>query len=75
MAIALMQAGQRVGVTALSHKAIHKFLEDVEDAAVEAGYAFEGRKKCDAEDGHGTRDEFVDCTDDERRRCSTRSCS
>ncbi len=32
MAIALMQAGQRVGITALSHKAIHKFLEDVEEA-------------------------------------------
>ncbi|MBA3383708.1 MAG: TM0106 family RecB-like putative nuclease, partial [Actinobacteria bacterium] len=29
MAIALMQAGRRVGITALSHKAIHKFLEDV----------------------------------------------
>ena len=33
MAIALMRAGQRVGVTSLSHKAIHKFLEDVEEAA------------------------------------------
>ena len=28
VAIALMRAGQRVGVTALSHKAIHKFLDD-----------------------------------------------
>ena len=32
-AVALMQAGQRVGVTALSHKAIHKFLEEVEERA------------------------------------------
>jgi uncharacterized protein len=58
MAIALMQAGRRVGVTALSHKAIHKFLEEVEDAAIEAGYEFRGLKKCGDEegsryDGHG----------------------
>jgi uncharacterized protein len=46
MAIALMQAGRRVGITALSHKAIHKFLEDVEVAAAEAGYSFVGAKKC-----------------------------
>ena len=38
MAIALMRDGQRVGVTALSHKAIHKFLDDLEEAAVEAGF-------------------------------------
>ncbi len=29
-------------ITALSHKAIHKFLEDVEVAAVEEGFAFRG---------------------------------
>ncbi len=46
MAIALMKAGQRVGVTALSHKAIHKFLEEVEEAAHEQGYRFHGLKKC-----------------------------
>ena len=33
-----MRAGKRVGVTALSHKAIHKFLEDLEEAAVEQGF-------------------------------------
>ena len=50
-----MQAGQRVGVTALSHKAIHKFLEEVEDAAVEAGFAFRGRKKCERRGDAATR--------------------
>jgi predicted RecB family nuclease len=51
MAIALMQAGRRVGVTALSHKAIHKFLEKVEDAALEAGFEFHGLKKCGDDPG------------------------
>jgi predicted RecB family nuclease len=46
MAIALMKDGQRVGVTALSHKAIHKFLEDLEKAALAEGYVFKGLKKC-----------------------------
>jgi uncharacterized protein len=60
-AIALMRAGQRVGVTALSHKAIHKFLDDLEEAAVEAGYEFRGRKKGSGEDRYEGR--FVDATD------------
>jgi predicted RecB family nuclease len=51
MAIALMDAGQRVGVTALSHKAIHKFLEEVEDAAHKMGYEFRGLKKCGEDPG------------------------
>jgi predicted RecB family nuclease len=51
MAIALMRAGRRVGVTALSHKAIHKFLEEVEEAALEAGFEFHGLKKCSKEEG------------------------
>jgi uncharacterized protein len=59
--IALMRAGQRVGVTALSHKAIHKFLDDLEEAAVEAGYEFRGRKKGSGEGHYENR--FVDCTD------------
>ncbi len=52
MAIALMRADppRRVGVTALSHKAIHKFLEDVEEAAVEAGFEFRGMKKSSGEE-------------------------
>jgi predicted RecB family nuclease len=49
-AIALMQAGRRVGITALSHRAINKFLDDVEQAAVAAGFTFSGRKKCSGEE-------------------------
>jgi uncharacterized protein len=51
MAIALMRAGRRVGVTALSHKAIHKFLEEVEEAALAAGFEFRGLKKCGEDPG------------------------
>jgi uncharacterized protein len=51
MAIELMRAGRRVGITALSHKAIHKFLEDVERAAVERGFSFRGLKKSGGTDG------------------------
>ncbi|HEY2938335.1 MAG TPA: TM0106 family RecB-like putative nuclease [Gaiellaceae bacterium] len=51
MAITLMREGRRVGVTALSHKAIHKFLEEVEDAALEAGFEFRGLKKCGEDPG------------------------
>ena len=45
MAVALMRAGKRVGVTSLSHKAIHKLLEEIEREAREQGFAFKGRKK------------------------------
>jgi predicted RecB family nuclease len=51
MAVALMKAGRRVGVTALSHKAIHKFLEEVEKAALEIGFEFRGLKKCGSDEG------------------------
>jgi predicted RecB family nuclease len=66
MAIALMKAGQRVGITALSHKAIHKFLEDLEEAAHEQGYRFRGMKKCGKDPGtkfESPRD-LVENTDD-----------
>ena len=52
-AVALMQAGQRVGVAAQSHKAVNKFLEDVVAHAARAGYAFSGVKK--TSDYEGTR--------------------
>ena len=42
MAIELMRRGQRVGITSLSHKAIHKFLADVRGAALETGFEFRG---------------------------------
>jgi superfamily I DNA and/or RNA helicase len=35
-----------VGVTALSHKAIHKFLEEGEEAALEMGFEFRGLMTC-----------------------------
>ena len=60
-ALALMRAGRRVGVTALSHKAIHKFLDDLEEAAVEEGYEFRGRKKGSGEGHYEGR--FVEATD------------
>ncbi|MEA2492606.1 MAG: hypothetical protein QOJ29_517 [Thermoleophilaceae bacterium] len=41
----LLAHGVRVGVAATSHKAIHKLLEDIESAAVEAGVDFRGLKK------------------------------
>jgi predicted RecB family nuclease len=51
MAIALMRMGRRVGVTALSHKAIHKFLEEVEAAALKTDFEFRGLKKCGDDEG------------------------
>ena len=63
MAIELMRRGQRVGVTSLSHKAIHKFLRDVRDAALEQGFEFKGRKKCSGDPETEYEDEFVDCSD------------
>ncbi|KKK58280.1 hypothetical protein LCGC14_3046020, partial [marine sediment metagenome] len=41
----LMREGKRVGVAAQSHKAIHKLLEEVEQAADEEGLEFRGLKK------------------------------
>ena len=48
--VALLRAGRRVGVTALSHKAIHKLLRDVEEEALRVGFSFRGLKKCGDED-------------------------
>jgi len=45
-AVDLMKQGQRVGVTALSHKAINQFLKEVESV----GYEFRGRKKSSGPD-------------------------
>ena len=45
IAVALMQAGQRVGVTSLSHKAINKLLGEIEREAREQGFRFRGVKK------------------------------
>ncbi len=45
MAVALMKAGKRVGITAQSHRTIHNFLEKVEEAAHESDFTFRGCKK------------------------------
>ena len=45
----LMRRGQRVGVTATSHKAIHNLLEEVERAAGAEGLQFRGLKKASAD--------------------------
>ena len=50
VAVALMRAGKRVGVTARSHKAIHHLLHGIEDAAREANVTFRGLVKCKAEE-------------------------
>jgi predicted RecB family nuclease len=63
MAIELMRRGQRVGITSLSHKAIHKFLADVGEASREQGFTFTGRKKSSGDAGTRYEDEFVDSSD------------
>ena len=47
----LIASGQRVGVTAISHKAINNLLAEVEARGGRGGVAFEGARKCS---GRGT---------------------
>ena len=53
MAVALMQAGKRVGVTSLSHKAMHNLLRAIQHEADAQGFTFRGAKR-------GTDDEHAD---------------
>jgi predicted RecB family nuclease len=46
----LLARGQKVGVTANSHKAIHNLLDAVEEVAKERNVSFRGVKKCSAAD-------------------------
>jgi predicted RecB family nuclease len=64
MAVALMAAGRRVGVTALSHKAINNLLGAIEEAAVEAGVAFRGLKKCTSADNCFEGGRFIENTNE-----------
>ena len=48
--VSLMAAGNRVGVTATSHKAINNLLREVENVAIEEGVVFQGLKKGEDED-------------------------
>ena len=59
-----MKAGKRVGVTALSHKAIHKFLEDLEEAALAEGFTFRGIKRSTGDGSHYEGRGLVESTGD-----------
>jgi predicted RecB family nuclease len=54
MAIALMRADKRVGVTSLSHKAIHNLLRAIQHEADAQGFSFAGAKRGSAEEGSDT---------------------
>jgi superfamily I DNA and/or RNA helicase len=58
-AVERMQTGQRVGVTALTHKAINQFLKEVESV----GYGFRGRKKSSGPDTK-FQGRFIDSSED-----------
>jgi uncharacterized protein len=62
-AVALMRAGRRIGVTALSHKAINKLLGEIEREAEVQGFSFHGRKKhTEEDDAH--RGPFIESSDE-----------
>jgi hypothetical protein len=63
--VALIKAGVRVGVAATSHKAIHKLLDDIEDAAAEPPFSFRGLKKStgDNPDSHYDSAHIASCKD------------
>lgn len=48
--VALLRAGNRIGVTSNSHKAIHNLLDEVEVVAREGDYWFRGLKKSGSDD-------------------------
>jgi uncharacterized protein len=50
MAVALMREGKRVGVTSLSHKAIHNLLRAIQHEADAQGFTFRGVKRARDED-------------------------
>ena len=51
MAIALMRAGKRVGVTSLSHKAMHNLLRAIQHEADAQGFTFSGAKRGRVDEG------------------------
>ncbi len=50
MAVALMRAGKRIGVTSLSHKAIHNLLRAIQHEADAQEFTFKGVKRARDED-------------------------
>jgi uncharacterized protein len=59
-AVALMRAGRRVGVTALSHKAIGNLLRGIEAEATRQGFKFRGRKKSSGDQDSIYEGDFID---------------
>ncbi|MGH7726289.1 MAG: TM0106 family RecB-like putative nuclease [Candidatus Eiseniibacteriota bacterium] len=49
--VRLMREGRAVGVTAVSHRAIHNLLDEVERVAHAEGFEFRGIKKCRGDGG------------------------
>lgn len=49
--VRLMREGKTVGVTALSHRAIHNLLHEIEAVAAAEGFVFGGLKKCSGDGG------------------------
>jgi uncharacterized protein len=62
-AVALMNAGRRVGVTSQSHKGIGKLLKEIEREAREQGFRFRGRKKSSGDEDSRFEGDFVDSSD------------
>ncbi len=54
MAIALMRAGRRIGITSLSHKAIHNLLRAIQHEADRQSFTFAGVKRARDEDDPDT---------------------
>jgi predicted RecB family nuclease len=54
MAVALMRVGRRIGVTALSHKAIENLLRAIQHEADAQGFTFRGTKRAHDEEGSDT---------------------
>ena len=69
--VSLLEAGRRVGVAALSHKAINNLLEEVENVAIASGVRFAGLKKCTDEDDRFDGTFIQNTTDNDE--CATSS--
>ena len=66
MAVELMREGKRVGVTSLSHKAIHNMLRAVQHEAERQGFAFRGARRAREADETETAPSipFIESSDD-----------
>ena len=66
MAVALMKEGKRVGVTSLSHKAIHNMLRAIQHEAERQGFAFRGARRAREADEAETAPSipFIESSDD-----------